>query len=321
MAGIKTIAKKAGVSISTVSYALNGSNKVKEETRQRILKIADELAYVPNAAARTLKTRKTRIIGAFLADFTGTFYGSLLIGMREALEVAGYELIVCNGQYSHRLLSEGMVDGAIVLDANFSDADLLKFANRGHKIVVLDRDIEHSRISNVLIDNVAGVMKAMQFLRENGYREIYCLHGPEDTYDSNVRKRGVSNFQQVHQEIELHFYNGFFSKKGGYQIATQIIKKEKLPMTLFCFNDEMAIGVYDYAKDHGYRIGEDIQIIGFDNVELAQYVIPELTTIDYDRYKWGEIAANELLKLFADEKVTHHFIPVRLELGQSVKLK
>jgi len=129
MTGIKDIAKAAGVSISTVSYALNGSTKVTEKTRQRIMKIAEELNYIPNAAARTLKTRKTHIIGAFLGDYSGSFYGELLKGINHELSETGYELIVCNGPESHRLMTERIVDGGIILGHRFTQEQILGFTD------------------------------------------------------------------------------------------------------------------------------------------------------------------------------------------------
>ena len=139
MVGIKDIAKKAGVSISTVSYALNGSSKVTEETRTRIQAIAEELNYVPNMAARTLKRRQTNIIGVYLADYGGSFYGELLEGIKKGLALFDYEMIVCSGKKSHLFIPEKMVDGAIILDWTFPTKEIEKFAERGHSIVVLDR--------------------------------------------------------------------------------------------------------------------------------------------------------------------------------------
>ncbi len=142
MASIKDIAKQAGVSISTVSYALNGSDKVTKETAAKILQIAEELHYVPHAAARLLKKRQSNLIGIFLTDFSGNFYGDLLQGVKEYLSGKGYDLLVCSGEKSRRLIPERMIDGAIVLDVTFSDKELLQYAGKGHKTVVLDRELE-----------------------------------------------------------------------------------------------------------------------------------------------------------------------------------
>ncbi|EHL2570966.1 LacI family DNA-binding transcriptional regulator, partial [Listeria monocytogenes] len=153
MVGIKDIAKKAGVSISTVSYALNGSPKVTEKTRKRIMTIANELNYIPNMAARTLKTRETKIIGVYLTNYGGIFYGTLLEGLTQTLYKHGYELIACSGTKTHRFLPEKMIDGAIILDANFPSSEIINYANRGHKLVVLDRELTHENVSQVLLDN------------------------------------------------------------------------------------------------------------------------------------------------------------------------
>ena len=145
MVGIKDIAKTAGVSISTVSYALNGSNKVTEETRQRIEQIAAELNYVPNMAARTLKRQQTNIIAVYISDYGGSFYSELMEGIKQGLNAFDYEIIVCSGQKSHLFLPERMVDGGIILDWTFKNEEIINFADRGHPIVVLDREIENKK--------------------------------------------------------------------------------------------------------------------------------------------------------------------------------
>ncbi|MCE5168461.1 LacI family transcriptional regulator [Paenibacillus profundus] len=327
MVSIKDIAKKAGVSISTVSYALNGSPKVTEETSSKILAVAKELNYVPNAAARTLKKRETKIIGAFLTDFDGAFYGQLLQGMKEVLNKKGYDLIVCSGSQSHRLLPERTIDGAIVLDASFSSEELLQYADRGHKLVVLDRELDHPNVNQVLLDNKAGATLAMEYLIEEGYRKIYVVTGPQGSFDSNQRlqaaKQTIERNQPLEsderdQSIEYIEIQGNFDKTGGEEAAQQIIKEYTEPVAVFCLNDEMAIGLYNVVKDSSYRIGEHIHVIGFDNMELSQFVQPRLATIDYSKRKWGALASEQLLKLITDEPVEHERIYVTLIKAGSV---
>lgn len=187
MAGIKDIAKIAGVSISTVSYALNGSNKVTEETRKRIKAIADELNYVPNMAARTLKRQQTNIIGVYLVDYGGSFYGELLEGIKRGLAMYNYEMIVCSGNKSHLFIPEKMIDGAIILDFTFSSEEIIRFADRGHPIVVLDRKISHSNIRKVLLDNKGGATLAVEKMASLGTENVYVITGPKDGYDSTQR--------------------------------------------------------------------------------------------------------------------------------------
>lgn len=328
MVSIKDIAKKAGVSISTVSYALNGSPKVTAETSSKILAIAKELNYVPNAAARTLKKRETKIIGAFLTDFDGAFYGQLLQGMKEVLNKKGYDLIVCSGAQSHRLLPERMIDGAIVLDASFPSDELLQYADRGHKLVVLDRELDHPNVNQVLLDNKAGATLAMEYLIEEGYRKIYVVTGPQGSFDSNQRLQAARQTIERNQPIEASEkapnieyteIQGNFDKSGGEAAAERIIKDYTEPVAVFCLNDEMAIGLYNVVQDSPYRIGEHIHVIGFDNMELSQFVQPRLATIDYSMRKWGAIASEQLLKLITDEPVEHERIYVTLIKGESVQ--
>lgn len=315
---IKDIAKKARVSISTVSYALNGNPKVTKETSSRILAVAKELNYMPNAAARSLKKRETKIIGAFLTDFNGAFYGELLQGIKEVLNKKGYDLIVCSGAQSHRLLPERNIDGAIVLDSSFSSEEILQYAERGHKLVVLDRELNHSNVNQVLLDNKAGAALAMEYLIEKGHRKIYVITGPEASFDSMQRLQAVRQAVERYQPLAYTQIQGDFNKSTGEEAAERIIREYTEPVAVFCLNDEMAIGLYNAVKESEYKIGTHIHIIGFDNIELTQYTEPRLATIDYSKRKWGALASEQLLKLIADEEIDHERIYVTLVKGDSV---
>lgn len=318
MVSIKDIAKQAGVSISTVSYALNGSPKVTEETSNRILAVAKELNYVPNAAARNLKKRETKIIGAFLTDFEGAFYGELLQGMKEVLNKKGYDLIVCSGSQSHRLLPERMIDGAIVLDAFFNSEELLQYADRGHKLVVLDRELSHPNVNQVLLDNKAGATFAIEYLMESGYRKIYIVCGPEDAFDSNQRLQAARQAVERNGQVECIELKGNFTKASGEEAARLIVAEYTEPVGVFCLNDEMAIGFYNVVNESPYQIGENINLVGFDNNEISQYVQPRLASIDYSKRKWGAVAAEQLIKLIEEESVEDERIYVTLVKGDSV---
>ena len=318
MAGIKDIAKIAGCSISTVSYALNGSQKVTEETRDRILQIAKELEYVPNAAARMLRARETKVIGCFLSDYSGSFYGRLLKGIRETLSIKGYELVVCSGKKSRRLLLEKMMDGAIILDVTFTDEELLYCADLGHKIALLDRELEHENITTVLLDNKMGAELAMLELFEKKIEKLYIVGGPIGSYDAwqrLVAARTIASENGFTQTVELE---GDFTKESGVNAATRILcDYDGKPIGVFCLNDEMAIGFYDYLSEVPQKIGEDLYLIGFDNTELASYVVPKLTTIDYSTLKWGQVATDNLLRLLKGDEATHEKINVKLAKGGS----
>ncbi|MFD2117920.1 LacI family DNA-binding transcriptional regulator [Paenibacillus yanchengensis] len=319
MASIKDIAKRAGVSISTVSYALNGNSKVTKETADRILKIAEELQYVPHAAARLLKTKKSYMIGIFLKDFSGSFYGDLLQGVKEYLSLQGYDLLVCSGQRSRRLLPEKMIDGAIVLDESFPTTDVLQYADQGHKIIVLDRELQHPNISQVLLDNQAGAALAIEYLMEQGHQHFYIVTGPKHTYDAEQRlhaARKTLTRNGITDWVEL---DGDFTKQTGITAAEHIVAHYTKPCAVFCLNDEMAAGVHHYVKHSSpYIIGEQISVIGFDHTELSQFIEPALATIYYSMRKWGTIASQQLLKVIGNETVENERIYVSLVPGSSV---
>lgn len=319
MVSIKDIAKKAGVSISTVSYALNGSPKVTKETSARILAIAKELNYIPSAAARSLKKRETKIIGIYLTNYSGAFYGQLLQGMMETLSENGYELIVCSGKESHRFLPERMIDGAIILDATYETEELLSHAERGHKLVVMDRRMDHPNISQVLLDNKAGATLAIDYLAENGHQKIYVLKGPEVSFDARQRLEAVQKAVQRYSHIEYIELDGDFNKSSGEAAGKKIHRDFSEPVGVFCLNDEMAIGMYNYFSRTNLRVGEDVHIIGFDNIEVSQYIQPRLATINYSKHKWGALASELLLNLIKKQKPEHERINVSLIEGDSVR--
>ncbi len=173
MTTIKDVAKRAKASITSVSYALNGTGTISAATRQRVLKAAEELNYHPNAFARHLKKRKTRTIGVFITRFGGSFYEEILEGIHEAVLRTDYELLVCPESRSVRkILTQRQVDGAIVFDTKVRSDMLVKLASERFPIIVLDRLLEAAFVLPLLVDNVQGVKEAFDHLYAQGARKI-----------------------------------------------------------------------------------------------------------------------------------------------------
>ncbi|SFH53767.1 LacI family DNA-binding transcriptional regulator [Pisciglobus halotolerans] len=320
MVGIKDIAKKAGVSISTVSYALNGSSKVTTETRDRIVAIANELNYIPNMAGRNLRRNKTNIIGVYISSYSGTFYGDLLDGIMQKAKQNGYEMVACSGDRSHLFLPQRMIDGAIVLDPAFPDKEILQYAKRGNKIVVLDRKIEHKNICHVLLDNKKGSEQAIQALKETKVKKVYILSGPKETFDSNER---LSAALQTLKKLALNvrIIQGDFTKDSGKRAARRIELDWKEPIGIFSLNDEMAIGLYDYFQQSALVIGKDVFVAGFDDILISKYITPALATVSYSKTEWGSISAEKLFQLIHNEETRNTLIETefiwRESLGES----
>ncbi|MGX7419941.1 LacI family DNA-binding transcriptional regulator [Carnobacterium gallinarum] len=317
MVGIKDIAKKAGVSISTVSYALNGSPKVTEATRKRITAIADELHYVPNMAARTLKRQQTNIIGVYLTNYGGSFYGQLLEGVMDTLFAKGYEMIVCCGDKSHLFLPERMIDGAIILDSTFSDEEIMRYAKRGHQIVVLDRELPHKNIRKVLLDNKAGATLAIDYLKYKSQRPFYLLTGPVDSHDSRERQKACE-LELERENTPYKIIQGDFTEQAGQLAAAKIHAEYQEPVAVFSLNDEMAIGMYKYFAKTDLSIGKEIDLVGFDHTTVSEFLTPSLATIEYSKHKWGSVAASKLLDLIHGEPTEDELIYTSLIRGDSV---
>lgn len=317
MVGIKDIAKKAGVSISTVSYALNGSQKVTEETRERIKAIADELNYVPNMAARTLKRQQTNIIGVYLADYGGSFYGELLDGIKKGLAFYDFEMIVCSGEKSHLFIPERMVDGAIILDWTFDSQEILQFAKRGHSIVVLDRKLSHEHVRKVLLDNKGGATLAVGEMVAKQTKFVHLITGSTKAYDSQQRL-AASTKELQRFGIDYQTIEGDFTEPSGYQAAKEIVASQPdFPIDIFAFNDEMAVGVYKFFKETPYEIGKDVRIIGFDHIEIGEFLTPTLATISYSKHRWGMLAAEKIIQLIQGESTEDEHIYTTFINGDS----
>ena len=192
MTTIKDVAKRAKASITSVSYALNGTGTISAATRQRVLKAAEDLNYHPNAFARHLKKVKTRTIGVFITRFGGSFYEEILEGIHEAVLRTDYELIVCpESRNVRKVLTQRQVDGAIVFDSKVRSDILVRLASKRFPIVVLDRRLEAEHILSLLVDNQQGVTEAFAHLYQQGARKIAYISGAADSLDNMEPRRQV----------------------------------------------------------------------------------------------------------------------------------
>lgn len=326
MATIKDVAKEAGVATSTASYALNGVPKVSEETRQKVIKAAKKLNYVPNASARSLKLQRTETIGVFLNDFSGPLYSELLRGINKATAIKGYDLIAFSiygkGESTVlKFLEEKRVDGAILLCTSVSDDLIIRAAADGFPIVVLDRELKADNVYSVLLNNEDGMYGAVEHLIKLGHRKIACITGPENTYDADKRligyKKALIDYNYpIDNDLII---NGNFEESSGYQAVKLLLAYNMDIDAITAANDEMAIGAIRAIKESGLKIPQDISVVGFDDIQLAEYISPSLTTVNHPKYEWGEIATRILLQAIEGEKtnVDTIMLPSRLVVRKS----
>ncbi|SDK47985.1 LacI family DNA-binding transcriptional regulator [Alkalibacterium thalassium] len=314
MVGIKDIAKKANVSISTVSYALNGSPRVSEKTRNRILTIAKDMNYVPNRAGQNLRNKKNNIIGVYLSSYSGSFYGELLDGIQHMARELQYDIIACSGERSRLFLPQGMIDGIIVMDWYYHDEQLLEYANEGHSIVVLDRQLDHPNIRQVLLDNKKGIREAVQHLKQSPAETIEIISGPKGNFDTKERlEAATQEISRIGKRFRI--YKGEFTEISGFQAAREIEKEAKQHkldnIEILTLNDEMGIGAHNYFSHTPYKLGEQVRITGFDDLLVSRYITPPIKSVAYSKREWGAVGMNTLYKMLNGQKIEHTLISTK----------
>ena len=301
MTGLRDVAKRAGVSISTVSLALREDPRIKASTRQRVVAAAADLGYRPNGLARDLKAGRTGMISVLIHDLGGPFYSELLRGVQARTLDLGYTTIVgctAGGQDGAltRLLTENRTDGAIVLDASISEDLLSSIASASFPVVVLDRVVAHPYVYLVTCDHEAGAYMATEHLIQSGYRHIAFVSGLESSLHSRLRYKG---YLRALSEYDLaadkeYLYHGTYTEDSGYEIGLRMAQAQHMPEAVFSANDEMAIGILRAVTEYGLKVPDDLAIVGFDDVLVTQYVTPPLTTVRQPMYELGVEATKAL---------------------------
>ncbi len=305
MATIRDVARMAQVSVSTVSLFYSQPSRVSEATKQRVCAAIEQLQYHPNGTARDLRVRKTHTIAVLLHNLSGPFYSELISGVEEVSDSLGLTTIAAGSsknqaQGSLRLLREGRVDGAIVLDPAIDSADLLRYANASLPIVVLDRSLsavlQSQFVTAVTADHRTGGYLAAQHLLDRGFSRFAVIAGPVESEDSRLRQLGF--FQGLGEAgidtITVPVVHGDFTEQGGARAAAVIAGSAASFDAVFVANDEMAIGAIQVLGRHGLKVPQDIAVMGFDDIRLARYITPPLSTIHQPMYELGMAAMKHL---------------------------
>lgn len=308
MVTIKDVAREAGVAISTVSNVINQIDNVSVETKQRVLDAVEKLQYVPNFNARSLKANKKNTVGLFLSSVQGDYYQKLVQAVHLQCKMAGYMLniYVSNENTSEEIyaliLSSG-VEGAIIMNESLSDAYIERISKMHMPMVFVDRVQRGEYISSVTVDNYGGVEMGMEHLISQGHRRIGYIHGIESLDDSE-RFRAYREVLEkynlpVEEEITL---NGSFEETIAFDAVRHLLfKGVELPDAFFCANDEMAWGCIRALVEAGISVPEQVSVMGFDNITLAEYYQPALTTVSNPVTELGTKSALELLRMVRKE--------------------
>ncbi len=306
---MRDVAERAGVSITTVSHVINETRLVSDELRGRVLAAMQELGYQPNLLARGLRRGETHTIGMIVPDSANPFFAEVARGFEDASFEQGYSVILCNsdGDLDKELLytnvlAEKQVDGILFVAAGVSTGHIRALQERRMPVVVVDREISDVSVDEVLTDNARGGWLATCHLVELGHRRIGCITGPSDVTPSAER---VTGYRQALREAgipvdEALVVKGDFQYESGFQAARQLLSTDDSLTAIFACNDLMAIGATRAALELGQQVPAGLSVVGFDDVRLASFANPPLTTIAQPKYEMGVVAATMLLERMRD---------------------
>ena len=299
------VAEKAGVSVTTVSHVINQSRPVSLELQERVRLAMDELGYQPNRLARSLRRGETHTIGLIIPDGVNPFFAEVARGIEDTGFEHGYSVILCNSDgdlekelHYTNVLNAKQVDGIIFVAVGVSHDHINLLQSRGLPVVVVDREVPGVKVSTVITDNQKGGWLATNHLIGLGHHRIACLAGPHNLTPSAARVTGYRKALEQHnlKINEEYILRGDFQYQSGCQRMDQLLEIEVPPTAVFACNDLMATGALCAAVEKGYRVPDDISIVGYDDVELASYTSPPLTTIRQPKYEMGVLAVRMLLE-------------------------
>jgi LacI family transcriptional regulator, repressor for deo operon, udp, cdd, tsx, nupC, and nupG len=328
MSNIYEVAKQAGVSTATVSRVLSRPDVVKPATRERVLQAVQLLGFEPNSVSRNLRTHRSYKLLVTVPDISNPFFSLIFQGIEDAAHRAGYAVLVGDTQHDEAreeryatILKRKEADGLIFLGHRLpkAAASLVKAAAPNCAPVVNGCEFSpRLGVPSVHIDNTKAATEAMDHLYRLGHRNIAVITGPLVSPLSRDRLLGVEARAKAEgAEGDLKVMQGDFSIASGVVAAEQLFSRKDQPTAVFCFNDEMAIGVIDTAKRFGKRVPEDLSVVGFDDIRFARYTDPPLTTVAQPTREIGEGTVRLLIEILNGASIA----PVSVTLRHTLMVR
>src|SRR6476661_6479314 len=302
MATIKDVAREASVSVATVSRVFNGATVVREETALRIREVAAALRYAPHSGARSLITNRTNTLGVLLPDLYGEFFSELIHGIDLTARKEGYHILVSRSWEGRSEIEEAMramrgrVDGMLLMSPDLH-ADSLLNVPANLPVVLLCSPSRGQELDSVTIQNFHGAKEMVAHLISVGHRRIAIIKGSVGNFDAAERLRGYRAALKdagIEHDTDLE-RQGDFTEEGGFTVARELMSLEKRPTAVFAANDSMAIGALSAFRQAGVRIPEEMAIAGFDDIPLARYMDPPLSSVRVHIADLGAKAVEVLL--------------------------
>ena len=316
---IKDVAREAGVSIATVSRVLNDIDVVNEETKKKVLDAIKKLGYRPNIVARSLKTQRTKTIGIVVPDISNQVYPEIVRGAEDVANIYDYNVMLCNSDFDLekekeylRVLKEKMVDGVLYMTCALEEDTVELIDELDLKTVLVETKDKEGKLPSVIIDNVAAEYDATKYIIEKGSKNIAFIGMKTNSNNAGVKR--FEGYKNALDEANLQFnedlvYLDCLKVKTGYAGVLNILKKDTNIDGIVCASDEIAMGAINALRDNGIRVPEDVNVIGFNDIDSASVFYPKLTTISQPMYDMGSIAMRMLIKLINQKTLEEgHYI-------------
>jgi LacI family transcriptional regulator len=316
------------VSVATVSRVFNDSGPVSPEARSRIRDAARELRYTPNSAARSLSVKRNHTLGALLPDLYGEFFSEVIRGMDETAQRHRHHLLISSSHNDRAQIAaalrvmRGRVDGLLLMSPGVDAEMLTAELPDDLPVVLLNCPVREARYATLAIDNHGGAVAMVEHLLAAGHRDIAFIRGAARNHDARERLRGYRAAlraagipRQAARELA-----GDFTEQSGYDAARAALRLSPRPTALFAANDAMAVGALSALRECGIRVPDDIAVVGFDDIPVARYLTPPLTTVHLGISTLGERAATILLQILSGEgppRPIHEVLPTSLVVRDS----
>lgn len=319
---IQDVARTAGVSVSTVSRVLNDKVDVAPETYEKVQQVIKDLGYASSLAAKSMRSRKTNVIGLVVPDLEQAFCLNVVKGVNRAIEQLGYDLLVYSGGNSANrswavrerqyvsLLNGSITDGIIVVTPT------AETFSTNYPLVAIDPHLDSAEFPTVIATNHVGALSAMEYLLGLGHGRIGFIGGRSDLQSAIRRLQGYKDsLRQANIPFDPELVQiGDFTQESGYRCAQKLLVLPTRPTAIFAANDRSAIGAIEAITEIGLKVPEDISVIGFDNIEEASFVNGGLTTVDQFISDMGRVAVEMLVSLIQNRPLEHQIyrMPTKL---------
>ena len=327
MASIREVAKRAGVSPATVSRVINGTARVDEEKRERVEKAIEETGFRPNELARALYRKSSKIIGVIVPDIENPFFSELAKAIEKEAYEQEYRILLCNSDDQKekelanlQMLAQLQADGVILMTNTGEKSQSYEAVSM--PIVLVDRRLDEMGQTSVIeADHYAGGKLAAEHLIACGCRKITCIRGPQELSSGKKRYEG---YREVCRQYSMkeRFVDSTYKYEDGAKAAEEVLRRYPDTDGIIACNDMTAVSVYKVLQKRGYRVPDDIQIIGFDGVKFGRFLTPELTTVAQPIKEMGKCAVQMILgtvkELPRDREMK---FPMMLIKGETTKNK